>query len=493
MKGTILGSDFLQTENSVKLLEINTNTTFVNEGSEMLDYDAFFNVLISNNITELHFIYTLGSSYTPMNEGGFRFEEKLMEKCVQNNITYYPYEIPNNSQTVPYIEDNDNRFILRQSYDSMALVDETYCSDKFGLIDLLKDTDIMAKSYFDNPTLGIDQLTELPTNGINTPNFVVKERSPLYDDKIYPAIYELSTLEELSDLKVSLRQDLLLQEFVYDESNLVDGRWSVIRSIDIIYGSDLDMINLGGYKTSTILPVDSFENEFEPDTKKYNQKTRYKYINKQIGNFFDVTYHLDADSFIPMSDGSLKTIQDLQVNDSIKSLAFTDVNGLRGSTSDDVLTYWEGTFEKTLETLSNVDTNVTSIQSKYVTTFFINVTLENGVTWVDSPSSTFYIEENNSLSTRWDILNKLVIGDKIIVKDKITGELSRQAITNLSMEYFEKMVYEIDVEPYDVYLTDISDNLYAIMHNSCDCCTWSFCGEWCCATWCSQCFGEVIK
>jgi hypothetical protein len=493
MKGTILGSDFLQTENSVKLLEINTNTTFVNEGSEMLDYDVFFDVLTSNNITELHFIYTLGSSYTPMNEGGFRFEEKLMEKCVQHNITYYPYEIPNNSQTVPYIEDNDNRFILRQSYDSTALVDETYCSDKFGLIDLLKDTDIMAKSYFDNPTLGVDQLTELTVNGINIPNFVVKERNPLYDDKIYPAIYELSTLEELSDLKANLRQGLLLQEFVYDESNLVEGRWSVIRSIDIIYGSDLDIINLGGYKTSTILPVDSFENEFEGGTKKYNQKTRYKYINKQIGNFFDVTYHLDADSFIPMSDGSLKTIQDLQVNDSIKSIAFTDVNGLQGSTSDDVLTYWEGTFEKTLETLSNVDTNVVSIQSKYVTTFFINVTLENGVTWVDSPSSTFYIEENNSLSTRWDILNKLVIGDKIIVKDKITGELSRQAITNLSMEYFEKMVYEIDVEPYDVYLTDISDNLYAIMHNSCDCCSWSSCGDWCCAQWCSSCFGEVIK
>ena len=87
MKGTIIGTDLLQKGSDVKVIEINTNTTIFNDGANLLDYDALFAVLNSNNIEELHFIYTAGSSFLPTNASSFVFEDKLKEKCLENNIS----------------------------------------------------------------------------------------------------------------------------------------------------------------------------------------------------------------------------------------------------------------------------------------------------------------------------------------------------------------------------------------------------------------------
>jgi len=63
MKGTIIGTDLLEFNNSVKILEINTNTTIFNSAADLLDYTSFFGMLVNNNITELHFIYNEDESY----------------------------------------------------------------------------------------------------------------------------------------------------------------------------------------------------------------------------------------------------------------------------------------------------------------------------------------------------------------------------------------------------------------------------------------------
>ena len=76
MKGTIIGSDYLQKDNSVKFLEINTNVTIYNEGADVLDYDGLFSMLNTNNITELYYIWTEGQAYQPANQP-HRFREIL--------------------------------------------------------------------------------------------------------------------------------------------------------------------------------------------------------------------------------------------------------------------------------------------------------------------------------------------------------------------------------------------------------------------------------
>ena len=83
MKATIVGSDLLQKDDSVKIIEINTNTCISNDGADLLDYTALFNVLISNNITEFHYIWTDAAAYLPLNQP-HKFRNILETKCLEN-------------------------------------------------------------------------------------------------------------------------------------------------------------------------------------------------------------------------------------------------------------------------------------------------------------------------------------------------------------------------------------------------------------------------
>jgi hypothetical protein len=248
MKGTIIGADLLEFNNSVKILEINTNTTIFNSAADLLDYVSFFEMLTNNNITELHFIYNEEEAYIKDTDTTkFLFEERLKTKCVENNITYFDYKVPKGSITVPYVEDGDNKFILRQAYDTTALVDETYCADKFEFFNLMKDSEFIPKTYINNGgELSFDTFNEITNYPNNRPNFVKKDRYPNYDNNLYPSLSKLSTNSELNQLKTLVNNTtFLIQEFIYDDSNIVNDRWNVIRSIDIIFGSELDVLNLG--------------------------------------------------------------------------------------------------------------------------------------------------------------------------------------------------------------------------------------------------------
>jgi len=487
MKGTIIGTDLLQKDDSVQVIEINTNTTIFNSGAELLDYDPLFSVLVQNNITELLFIYTAGSSYFPANASNFTFEDKLKEKCQENSITYFSYVVPENSVTVPYIEDTSNKFILRQAFDTTALVDETYCADKFEFVNLMSGSTYIPNSFFNHNSLGVNNISTINTSNPNHPNYVIKSKSPSYDTTQYPQLYELDSQVELDDLKQNLLSNHLIQEFIYDEQNIVDGRWSVIRSIDIIYGSGLDVINMGGYRQSTIIPMNFSSNEFVSDTKKYNQKTRYKYINKQLFNTSKIDYHVDDETMILSYDGTLVDVDTIQLGSFIKSINFTDLLGKSPNDAEDMTAFgWDGTLAKTIETLTDVQSTLSGITSASVDTIFIRITLSNGLMWDDAPSATYYFEEVNSLSTRWDRVNNMVIGDKLIVKNNTTNQLQTVEITNLEMVYGQKTIYDLDFEPSDLFLVDIGDGLFGIMHNSCWCC-YNPCGHWCCDSGCPTC------
>lgn len=488
MKGTIIGSDLLQKGESVKVIEINTNTTIYNEGAEFLDYNTLFSVLIQNNINELHFIYTAGSSYLPINASSFVFEEKLKEKCLENNITYYPYVVPANSITIPYVEDASNKFILRQAFDTTALVDETYCADKFEFLKLMSGSNYIPNTFFVNADLGFDTLSSVNLENPNEPNYIVKAKIPKYDTIQYPEIYLIETDSELSELKNSLPVDHLIQEFEYDAANIIDDKYTTIRSIDIIYGSELDVINMGGYTHSTRLPLSFASNELVAGTKKYNQKTRYKYINKQIGNPAKIDYKVDSDTMILDYTGSLIDVDTIQLGAFVKSVDFTDLSGssMQNNIADITTFGWDGTLQKTIETLTDITSSLVGITSASVDTIFVKITLENGLSWDDAPSATYYIEESGLTSTRWEKINNMYIGDKLIVKNNTTNELEAIAITNLEMVYAQKTIYDLDFEDSDLFLVDIGDGLFGIMHNSCWCC-YNYCGHWCCSTYCPTC------
>ena len=485
MKATIIGSDLLEYNGDVKVLEINTNTTIYNIGAPLLDYDALFEMLVSNSITEFHHIWTEQDAYKPNNEP-FAFKQILQEKCSENGISYQDYIVPFNSVTVPYVEDAPNKFILRQSFDTTALVDDTYCADKFEFFNLMSGSNYIPKTFFNSPDLSMDELDTIDVTDLSHPNVILKAKSPAYSAEEYPKLMTLSDVNDLIDLKASVDGNTLIQEFIFDESNLEENRYSIIRSIDIIYGSDLDIINMGGYRQSTIIPLSFAADEYIAGTNVLNQKSRYKYITKELGNFAKNDYHTDNDSVILKDDGTLSDVDTIQLGDFVRSIDYVDFNDNHAAKFEEgkINTFgWDSTLAQDNQTLIQTGSALNGMVSASVDTIYIRITLEDGRTWTDAPSATYYIEESGSLSTRWEKVNNMYVGDKLVITDSNTSELTTVTISSLEMEHAQKVIYNLDFEPSDLFLVDVGDGDFSVMHNSCWC-PWQYCGSWCNSYYC---------
>jgi hypothetical protein len=488
MKATIIGSDLLQTGDSVKFLEINTNTTIYNEGADLLDYTSLFTMLVSNNITEFYLIWTEGDAYKPLTEQ-YRFKKILEEKCQENNMSFTEFIVPVGSVTVPYIEDDTHKFILRQSFDTTALVDETYCADKFEFFSLMSGSTYVPNTYFTSTSLNLDTLDDVDYTTTSNPNVLIKPRNPAYNPMDYPAIYRITGSTDLSDLKTNLEPNHLAQEFIFSEDNLVQGRYSIIRSIDIIYGPELDVIHMGGYTQSTILPLTFADDEFVTGTNKLNQKSRYKYITKELGNYAKNDYHTDDDSVILKYDGTLLDVDTIQLGDYVRSIDYVDLNDNHAAKFEQnkIDTFgWDSTVAQDNLTLIQTGTTLNAMVSAEVDTIYIRITLSDGRTWTDAPSATYYIEESGSTATRFERVNKMYVGDKLVITDTNTNLLTTVEITGLEMEHAQKTIYSLDFESSDLFLVDIGDGDFSVMHNTCWC-PWNYCGHWCNSWYCPGC------
>ena len=486
MKATILGTDLLQHGDSVKILEINTNATIFNSAVDNLNFDALFNVVTANNITEFHFIYSeLNTTHPQRGTEGYSFADKIEQKCNELGITYTPHIVPDNSVTVPHIEDTDNKFILRQAYDTSALVDSTYCADKFEFFSLMSSSSYIPKTYFTSDDLTLDTLDSLNISDSHFPNLVEKARYPLYDRLVLPKLSKHTTQDGLTSSKSSLLETNLLQEFIDDESNIVNGYWSIIRSIDIIYGSNLDTINLGGYTHSALVSLSFADNEFEENGIDFNKKTRIKYINKNVRtDVATIAYHTDEESDILMFDGTVSNVSTIAEGDTIKTIMFDYLTGSHELPSEATTTVAEISSSLTFHSASLI-----SKESLELSDLFIKISLDNGEVWNDTPGTGYIIEESGSLETRFEFVNKLIVGDNIITINKNTSDVSKREVTGLEITFSEQTIYNLDFEDIDYFMVDVNNDEYSIMHNICTGCGWASCGNYWCDSFCYQCSG----
>jgi len=490
MKATILGTDLLQHGDSVKILEINTNASIFNSAVPNLDFTALFDVVTANNITEFHFIYTEVVASGERGDESYAFADKIEERCNELGITYTAHVVPPLSVTVPSIEDADNKFILRQSYDTSALVDSTYCADKFEFFSLMSGSSHIPKTFFSSTTDGIsmDTLDVLDINDTQFPNLLEKARYPKYDRLALPKLSKHSSQDGLSESKTGLTENNLLQEFISSESNIVNGYWSIVRSIDIIYGSNLDTINMGGYTHSALIPLSFADNEFEENGVDFNKKTRSKFINKNVRtDVATLAYHTDEESDILMFDGTVSNVSTIQEGDVIKTITFDYLTGSHDLPSEATTTVATLSSSLTFESASLI-----SKESQDLSDFFIRISLSNGEVWNDTPGTGYIIEESGSLETRFEFVNKLLVGDKIITINKTTSEVSKKEITGLDVTFSEQTIYNLDFEDIDYFMVDVNNNEYSIMHNVCTGCTWALCGNYWCDSFCRQCAGSTI-
>jgi hypothetical protein len=239
-----------------------------------------------------------------------------------------------------------------------------------------------------------------------------------------------------------------------------------------------------------MIPISLYADEFVSGTNKLNQKSRYKYITKEVGRTKGTEYHTDDDSNILNYDGSLTNVSTIQLGEYMRSIDFIDSNeNQAGNFTQEIETYgWDSTLQQSNDTLTQTSSSLQSIISASVEMIMVKITLEDGKNWTDTPSCVYYVEEKDSTKTRWEKVNSLYVGDKIVTTDATTNELTAIAITGLEMVFDSKVVYTLDFEPSDLFLVDVGDGIYSVMHNSCWC-SWSYCGNYCYQYYCPTCQG----
>jgi hypothetical protein len=251
---------------------------------------------------------------------------------------------------------------------------------------------------------------------------------------------------------------------------------------------------MGSYKTSTFVDVDAWDDEYETDGITLTKKSRYKWVNKNTNNTtVDFNYHANGESLILGNAGTLINLNDLEVGNSISAINFTNEDGLTPNLTDAEQRRasekrWSGATTQLQSTLTTLPADVLSISSQTISEIMLKITLENGVTWNEFRDTPFLIQTAGSNVNHFDRLNTVEIGDKIVTYNKTTLELSTLTITGLEIVYDEIIGYNIDIEPTDLFLVDITTDLFAIQHNlDCSYCGWFSCGQYACQYNCPGC------
>lgn len=452
MKAVLIATDLIKNQNGeLKVLETNTNA-WTTHNFSLYDFSGLANFIETNNFSEVHLIVqNFNKTLSP----------KIKEVAESKNATFTEYITPQDAVTVPYIEDSAEKLIIRLSYDTTAIVDDEYCRDKFKLQKLINAESYGIDSYVPAEFDDFEGMEDF-TYTDDKPNFIVKYRYPIYDREVYPKLYKVENLTQLNTIKSTLASETYIQR--YELSELVDGRRNIVRSLDLLCGGNLEVINIGSYHVLNQIPESIWENTFD-ETGLLVKKDRPKYITHtatHIDSNFDYVY--DVDQEVLMGDGTRKRFDELVIGDSVKAL---HIPGLDLDETKYDLSTWTGSWSEFVSGGSVVSTNVTSIrQSNPVSTLFIRLTLDDGTIWDDLKSTPILIKDGDSI--KWTLFNDLQIGSTICTFNTEDASLQYKTVQSFEIIFKESQILgTLDVEPTDLYLPLVGENLSIIQHNLC--------------------------
>jgi hypothetical protein len=475
MRAVLTGTDLLKDiDGSFKTIETNTNI------QTAVDADIYFNendfhtfisgtsineiVLISK--TELNSILTdieLNENDEIISNNGKNFSSALKSYCETNGMTFTPIIVDNNAVTVPFVEDDDNKLIIRIAYDTTALIDDTYANDNWAFLKLMHDTDenSIPKTYINDEELGFDSIgTTIRDNGVH-PNFLVKKRFTPADNRTFPKVLKVNTIEELEAIKQSLDTEEYLQEYIYNPNDLIDNRVKFYRSVDLIYGSNLDVLNLWCVEHGNSFEIDS-TCDYD-DNNLVQHWERPKYIYKFI-NHGDKDPHLSGDenTKVLMQDNSKTNLSTLQPGSVIKTISIPNlpVNEL-----DYNMNSWSSSYD---DFINNYQSDTATLISKNLQEnwvgFFYEVETTDGIIFSDVSQAAVLCKVLESGSTdnyivKFKTYAGLETTDILLLVDTETSTIVDKSINSINISYGMIDVYTTDFEQIDVFLTmEESDN-----------------------------------
>lgn len=496
MRSLLMSTDLIRKGNGDWTpTEINTNSQhemsikhkdtlaehFIENFDSYFDHIGFHNFLQDNGISKIIVIDAKGG----------------IDVILESFANYYNYQhefvqVPDGSLTIPNVDDSDDTLIIRIAYDTYALIDDLYARDMFEFHNLIKDETFASTVAFNTGTeSNIDTITifEPSIDGI-VPNYLVKPRVPGYPKGMYPRVYRLDTQEELDELKASLTENQFIQKYEYNEElGLVDNRVSFVRSLDLIYGSNLDVINLMMYKSINAVSTQNTLLQYDAELvegKRLNQLVTTKWhpsyflSNSQL-------YHFDATDYILMPDLTDKLATELVINDTVFGMYFNDDIKLHQTASVD-----------TLETFTTGSPSISLLNENAFNCIYINLTAtdENNqeYSWSDGIGNSYLIQKAGTEVAQYisEFSGFIEVGDMVFVFNKIENVVKPLTITNLYYDIKDIKTYRISLQDeFREFMIKLDGDLYLLQHNAaCNayCGVYYFCGSETCAL-CSK--GDV--
>lgn len=441
MKTVLIGSDFMyDKDGNLKPIEINTAVGLtedrVKDISDIFDTSHLIEFVTQNGFTKIDYIGSVSA-----------FADIFASMSIDLDIEFEYHEVHHNSITVPFVEDIETKLIIRSAYDTTALVDESYCRDKIGFLNLIKSESFGAQfAYLNEEQVLVNNITTIPDNGVQ-PNFILKARYPSYNKNEYPKLYKVTTQSELDVVLQNVTDDYFIMEYYYNSDYNVDNKITKKRSLNILYPPTLQSIPFGKYTDTTVQPLET--PRYDENTFELAEELRYLYIT-ETGSGIKSPKLLDTD-LVQMGDGTFKTGLDLQVGDIIRTIDIpnaTDVDSIneRVNYLIDLDTFISG---------STYSTNaVTRKRRVSTTTNIVEIIFTDNSTWEDTETSAYLIERENEV--RFIPLNELVSGDIVILIDTTNPtSVGVQPKTVQSTSIVSKIFigWSITVERRHIFLT----------------------------------------
>jgi hypothetical protein len=485
MKGILLATDFVKdTDGTFKILETNTSIAIAVQClNNYMDSVKFKQFLTDNSINEVHLLLPRGASMVDTidltsNGGDCDYYIYHFRNSVGEDVTF-EIHVSSNGFVPPTVEDGENKLILRMCYDSNALVDETYAKDNFQFIKLLSDNNSpnIVPTYFnDGNGLTVDSLTNgLRDNGVY-PNYIIKKRFPVTDYSNNPKVMKINSIEDLNTIKTNLGTDELIQEYVLDTNDLLNGKIKTYRSIQIVYGPNLDVFDfmepfVHTNKCAIDVDVDYDLNGF------IQSWERPKFIQKTNRIGIPKGYHAYSFQRILNTDGSVSHFGEMSVGDSVRSINLFNLEN-------------EKMWPKYDEPLSNMsgstmtDSSVVNIQTMDDFNVVMKFNLSNNTSFLLGRHSTV-LTLNSSGRVIFGEAKDLGVGNYLVINRVDNNQFETPTITSIEYSFIPMTRYFFDVEDSDMFLTlsEDSSEYYLINHNPEGICS---CYGSCSGFWCPE-------
>lgn len=463
MKGTLFSADFVKDSNgNLRLLELNTDTGFINQELVNFDFSNFKQILVDNNISELDIIYKTEFQEKFVNQLTISMapDISLINLHKEDIDTIYPTQV----------QDSDAKFILRLAYDESALFDSEYCKNRLNVFNLFTDNSIndYCVGYFHSSSLGEKNTLTKEINPNNIPDATIKDISELHDPINFFKIGSQTENESEEDrwnnfTTENISEDKLIEQYHFhptsvDENNHITS----YRFFGLVYGSNLDVITLHTYRISSIfdLPTDLtpeiVENQYT------NKIANHHYYEFTTNLFKSDSAGILSTHEILTNEDTYKPISELVVGDYVKSYH------LSGSTEEQSkanFSFPTSTFPSGSHLTSSIVIWKKFENLKYNSMFELKVDSDSFFCGIrksflvfDSSSDTGSFKTIHTIDSETDYLYD--INANLIDID----ELNFYVTTDNNLTYVE-----LDVEDADTYIINGSTAINSVVSSNAPC------------------------